>query len=123
MRKRKLVVFTTTLVFGTMIGLCYIVPSFVLAVEDTERDICSNADANDDSSKECRQQQEGRLECGVYLALSTLPGTGIGMFAGRNFTAQEQMMQMGDHLIPIVDRPDQKFLWDSYTWVSQASSI
>lgn len=60
-------------------------------------------------------------ECGVYLALSTLPGTGIGMFAGRSFEEGDELMEVGDHLIPIVSLPqhqgeDAYFLWDEYTW-------
>lgn len=61
-------------------------------------------------------------ECGVWLALSTLPGTGIGMFAGKEFRQDETLMAAGDHIIPIVDfllyQPaNVKFLWDEYTWV------
>ena len=37
-------------------------------------------------------------QCGVYLAMSTLPGTGIGMFAGKNFEKGESIMSLGDHM-------------------------
>jgi hypothetical protein len=37
-------------------------------------------------------------QCGVYLAQSTLPGTGIGMFAGKNFAVGESIMAAGDHM-------------------------
>ena len=47
----------------------------------------------------------GDGECGVYLAFSTLPGTGIGMFAGRSFEEGDELMDVGDHLIPIVSLP------------------
>ncbi len=60
-------------------------------------------------------------ECGVWLALSTLPGAGIGMFAGKGFEKDEVFMA-GDLTVPIVDvethqGPDLFFLWDEYTWV------
>ena len=62
----------------------------------------------------------GDNDCGVYLAFSTLPGTGIGMFAGRSFEKGDDLMDVGDHLIPIVSLPQNHgepyFLWDEYTW-------
>lgn len=61
-------------------------------------------------------------ECGVWLALSTLPGTGIGMFAGKEFKKDQEFMAIGDHIIPIVDftvyqNETVSFLWDEYIWV------
>jgi hypothetical protein len=54
--------------------------------------------------------------------MSTLPGTGVGMFAGKAFKKDDEMMPAGDHLVPIVDIAlshgfDIFFLWDEYTWV------
>lgn len=64
-------------------------------------------------------------ECGVYVGLSTLPGTGIGMFAGKDFQKGDELLSIGDHIIPIVDvgweienNDDRFFLWDEYTWNS-----
>lgn len=76
-----------------------------------------------DRAKEARETGESE-ECSVWLARSTLPGTGIGMFAGRNFTRDEKILPVGDHTIPIVDMSLHQtglsfFLWDSYTWVRQ----
>ena len=68
---------------------------------------------------------EAQDECGVWLALSTLPGTGIGMFAGKEYVKGDMFMAAGDHVVPIVDfatyQPDggESFLWDEYTWVSK----
>ncbi len=61
-------------------------------------------------------------KCGVWLALSTLPGAGIGMFSGKGFAEGEVLMAAGDHIVPIVETdilhdPDFVFLWDQYTWV------
>ena len=64
-------------------------------------------------------------ECGIWLALSTIPGSGLGMFAGRDFDESEEMMQSGDIVIPIVDyafnqRGAKKdFLWDEYVWQAE----
>ena len=79
--------------------------------------------------KSTRSQEQ---ECGVYVGLSTLPGTGIGMFAGKNFKKGDEMLPIGDHIIPIIDlalwheRDDDDdinndddetfFLWQEYTW-------
>jgi hypothetical protein len=60
-------------------------------------------------------------QCGVYLAPSTIPGAGLGMFAGRNFSNAD-MVTAGDILIPIVELSWHNghetifFLWDEYTW-------
>ena len=61
-------------------------------------------------------------QCGIYLAMSTLPGTGIGMFAGRNFQATERLMMTVDLAIPSVDQSE-GCLWDSYTWVRSSFGI
>eukprot|EP00934_Nitzschia_sp_Nitz4_P005813 Nitzschia sp. Nitz4//scaffold78_size91513//6535//8461//NITZ4_004913-RA/size91513-snap-gene-0.119-mRNA-1//1//CDS//3329558082//5803//frame0 len=70
---------------------------------------------------ESEVSKEGQSECGVWLALSTLPGAGIGMFAGRDFKDGERFMLAGDHIIPIIDVITHLnympfFLWDEYTW-------
>ena len=60
--------------------------------------------------------------CGVWLARSTIPGSGIGMFAGRDFEEDENLLGLGDHVIPLVDyqlnqgENDKWWLWDEYTW-------
>lgn len=63
-------------------------------------------------------------ECGVWLAPSTIPGAGLGMFAGKNFAKNDVLIPTGDSVIGIVDigvhnRPQdhpESFLWDEYTW-------
>lgn len=41
-------------------------------------------------------------ECGVYLAPSTIPGAGLGMFAGKNYTTWEPIGP-ADVIIPVAD--------------------
>jgi hypothetical protein len=61
-------------------------------------------------------------QCGLWLAPSSLPDTGLGMYAGRNYSQNEHLQDSGDMAIPIVDLrlhwddPDASFLWDEYTW-------
>ena len=61
--------------------------------------------------------------------MSTLPGAGIGMYAGKSLQKGDEVTPgMGDHIIPLVDvsinfeegveKP--LFLWDEYTWNSRA---
>lgn len=64
-------------------------------------------------------------ECGVWVAPSSLPGAGLGMYAGKNFQELDLLLYSGDVVIPIVDimmhqkgRKKFTFLWDEYTWVS-----
>lgn len=64
-----------------------------------------------------------RLECGIWLALSSLPNTGMGMYAGKEYKhGQKLQSPLGDISIPVTDmklhnsNPDFHYLWDSYVW-------
>ncbi|KAI2497404.1 hypothetical protein MHU86_17115 [Fragilaria crotonensis] len=58
--------------------------------------------------------------CGLWFAKSSIPNSGLGMYAGRNFDKGEHMMVSGDIVIPIVDMEMHQEIidlsWDSYTW-------
>mmetsp|Transcript_16679 Transcript_16679/g.27657 ORF Transcript_16679/g.27657 Transcript_16679/m.27657 type:complete len:321 (-) Transcript_16679:927-1889(-) len=60
-------------------------------------------------------------ECGVYLAPSTIPGAGLGMYAGKSFGKGDRVTY-GDIIFPIVElnwhNGHETFfwLWDEYTW-------
>ena len=62
-------------------------------------------------------------QCGVWLAPSTIPGAGLGMFAGKHFETDDVLIPTGDSVIGIVDialhnrqQHRETFLWDEYTW-------
>lgn len=70
-------------------------------------------------------------ECGIWLAPSTIPGAGLGMYAGRDFRKGDHLQEYGDVVIPIVDierhareysshKEDWTFLWDEYTWNAES---
>ena len=64
------------------------------------------------------------VDCGVYLAPSSIPGAGLGMYLGNRTLKRDQIVTEGDIVIPIVERPwhngerfeDEDFLWKEYTW-------
>jgi hypothetical protein len=67
------------------------------------------------------------LECGIWLAPSTIPGAGLGMYAGRDFDVEETMLRnhenepVGDLCVPLVDVSEHygasaDLLWDEYVW-------
>lgn len=67
------------------------------------------------------------LECGIWVAPSTIDGAGLGMFAGRDFRPQEELLPSGDSMVPIVDyryhalassKTNHTWLWDEYSWNS-----
>lgn len=68
------------------------------------------------------------VECGVWLALSTLEGAGLGMYAGVNFVKGQDLLIGGDSVIAITDIKQHNsnqdftgdFLWDEYTWNAEA---
>lgn len=94
----------------------------VCGERDAKMGKCSlPASSSSSSSSSSAVHTKGEKPCGVYLALSTLPGTGIGMFAGRDYQKLDPLMEVGDHIIPILDmslhqKRGEFFLWDSYTW-------
>jgi hypothetical protein len=61
-------------------------------------------------------------ECGVYLAPSTIPGAGLGMFAGNREYQKGDVVTDGDLMIPVFEldwhngNVDFPFLWDEYVW-------
>jgi len=66
-------------------------------------------------------------KCGIWLAESTIPNSGLGMYAGKEFHHNDELLETGDIVIPIVDfemnqwRYRYKFLWDEYTWSSDTT--
>jgi hypothetical protein len=78
----------------------------------------------DDDTPE-KKPVDDRQECGIWFAHSSIPNSGLGMFAGRDFKKDETMMATGDITIPIVDIEMYQtgkwtFLWDQYTWNAEA---
>ena len=63
-------------------------------------------------------------ECGIWLAPSSIPGAGLGMYAGKDFKAGDNLQASGDIVIALVDLNSHQFqlgddfflLWDEYTW-------
>jgi hypothetical protein len=66
--------------------------------------------------------------CGVYLAPSTIPNAGLGMYAGTDFETDEEFLPFGDSVVGIYDisvhhsggKVLERFLWDEYTWNAKA---
>jgi hypothetical protein len=61
-------------------------------------------------------------ECGIYLAQSTIPNAGLGMFAGKDYKKNSKVTD-GDIIVPLIEVDwnndhDESwiFLWDDYTW-------
>lgn len=61
--------------------------------------------------------------CGLYLAPSTIPGAGLGLFAGVDFEEGSEVTP-GDAMVPVRDMNwhnsvrgfTNSFLWDEYVW-------
>lgn len=62
--------------------------------------------------------------CGVYFAPSTIPGAGMGMFAGHDTYHPGDIVTESDLVIPTLelewhnDHDDFPFLWDEYSWAA-----
>lgn len=68
-------------------------------------------------------------ECTLWIAPSTIPGAGLGLFAGKDF-AEQDTVTPGDLTVPLLDMhwhnnavesfDDNQFLWDEYTWADHS---
>ena len=74
----------------------------------------------------CNNPQDASCQqCGLYLAESSIPGAGWGMFSGVHHDEGDVVTE-GDIVIPLVDiewnngNDDFFFLWDEYEWSSNA---
>ena len=62
-----------------------------------------------------------RADCGVYLAPSTIPGAGLGLYAGKDYGKGDRVT-WGDLIFPVIElswnngHEDFFWLWDEYTW-------
>jgi hypothetical protein len=48
------------------------------------------------------ESEVAAIECGLYLAESTIPGAGLGIFAGRDYRVGQDIGR-GDVCIPFID--------------------
>lgn len=61
-------------------------------------------------------------ECGVYLAPSTIPGAGLGMYAGNKAYEKGDIVTLGDVVVPVFEldwhmgHGSYDFLWHEYVW-------
>ena len=70
------------------------------------------------------ESSTAKPKCGVYLAPSSIPGSGLGMYAGDREYKKGETVTGGDTVIPIIEHEwntellsiDYNFLWDEYTW-------
>jgi hypothetical protein len=122
----RLFLFATTLTYFHTLAGAYEESDVASEVRDAEE--ANNQCSVDGSCTVDDDSSTSAVECGIWLAMSSLPGTGIGMFAGRSFNKGENLMRgLGDHCVPIVDigflHKDAYFLWDEYTWVRKRKLI
>jgi hypothetical protein len=95
-------------------------------ITTSEEDVVRHSAADFETTRVLEEEHD---ECGLWVALSTIPGAGIGMYAGTNFQTGDPLLPhgSGDHAIPIVDLrvnhpldDDDTNQWfemlDHYTW-------
>jgi hypothetical protein len=82
----------------------------------------SVAHSNSNDSNNIDEANSQYKECGIYLAQSTIPGAGLGMFAGSRHYKKKDLLTAGDLMVPVFEmdwhngHDYYNFLWDEYTW-------
>jgi hypothetical protein len=89
--------------------------------QDSADQKCVISHGVDESSTTATQQNQN--ECGLYLAPSSIPGAGWGMYAGSEGYQMGAFLADPDLMVPVYEldfyHPDSQnywFLWDEYTW-------
>lgn len=90
--------------------------------------LCPIAAVITDENKSNEEEEEEGPDCGLYLAPSSIPGAGLGMYAGRSAISKNHPVVPrggGDVIIPLIEMEwhtsygtteERHFLWDEYTW-------
>ena len=95
-------------------------------VQEENGEISENSIGTKNSQKKLTTPSE----CGVWIAPSSIPGAGLGMFAGKDFLKGDDLYGStgeGDIVIPMIDllyhagrsmngAAATTFLWDEYAW-------
>jgi hypothetical protein len=87
--------------------------------EEPETSTVCSSDLGGDDRESCKIENSNE-QCGLYLAESTIPGAGAGIYAGKHI-AEEETIDSGDLVILFeVKRSHNKFLLlDSYVWAPE----
>lgn len=84
----------------------------------------STAPSNGNSNNNDDNQSPDDLDetCGIWVAISTLPNSGLGMYAGKSYQPGE-LLPIRDHATPMFDvrihhedEDEYPFLWEDYYW-------
>lgn len=54
------------------------------------------------SEKGAHHPSSNNKECGIYLAQSTIPNAGLGMFAGKDYRKNSKVTD-GDIIVPLIE--------------------
>jgi len=106
------------LVVGSLLNTSLPESKYFTVAADTGTD----ADADADASADEEHVSDSEFVCNAYLAPSTLPGSGLGVFAGAKGYKKGEILTktLGDHIIPIVDM--KMFQADDRTGIYDASN-
>ncbi len=75
------------------------------------------------------QEYTPQEECGLYLAPSSIPGAGLGMYSGSKAYGKHELISDGDIMILMWELDfnngddDYYNLWNEYTWAPSKSTI
>jgi hypothetical protein len=120
------------LLFSFLFNVSVIGQLLVNAVESDGVDSCeaANVTAATTADEDTRHNDKNNNLCTLYMAESTIPGAGMGLFAGHRSFAKYDFVSDSDLVIPVYDmqwnvngeykcgtkKKKWDFLWEEYTW-------
>ena len=93
----------TTIVTSTEPSSSSSTSSTTTTVTTTTTNDSSSSAEDKDTEHHQQQHQQLHKECGLYLAPSTIPGAGMGMFAGNKQYNIGDLVTAGDLVVPVFE--------------------
>ena len=89
----------SSILVGSLLLLLLLSSTTSVVATTTTTSSTSETTSTKDSTKKKKQYKE----CGVYLAPSTIPGAGMGMFAGNKQYEKGDIVTEGDIVVPVFE--------------------
>jgi len=88
--------------------------------------VTEESDEHHDDNYDHDLYDQSAVDCGIYLAPSTIPNAGLGMFNGNRYIQTRQPIGPGDTIVPLHDYTqhnphlhEKEYFFGSYGWSTE----